>query len=268
MAATGSGIYDSEQAEKIAAPFVPREFPFVPSKAAHDFVRRQSGAENNSFQVDKVVSITTGIAELEKQSLLERVELEALERLKALQEEAYKQGYDLGRDEGSESAYKKTFQDVQDRMQSLEKVLSELEELRTELVRQHEIGLVQLVFSIAKKIAMTEIETKPEMIIKAIQAAAHSAQDDESVTVRLNPVDLEYVEKTRAQLGKEFQLIKRARLEASPEISTGGCVVVTNFGQVDATVEKRVGMVWQTLQEQLPKAAEVLGGDTRSGSGD
>lgn len=252
-------ILTKDEAESRALEYKPREFPFRPSEAAVEFVRLQTENENAEFQIDHVVSITSGIAELEKHSLSERVETEALERLKTLQEEAYKQGFDLGRDEGQESAYREKNDELAEKLSKLDRIIRSLEGLKTDLVKQNEASLVTLSFEMAKRMALAEISINRETILRALEQAAQGAQDEESMTIRMAESDLTFIEESKARLGKEFEFIKKARLEPAVGMQPGGCVIMTNYGQVDATIEMRLGKLWSSISEILPKRSDVNG---------
>ncbi len=258
MANLGSRILQKSEADTIAVQYSPREFPASPSEAALHFVRLRTEHENPDFRLDRVVAITSGVEELEKISLSERVEGEALERLKQLQEEAYTQGYDLGRDEGQESAYRELSSAISERIQKLDKTVAKLESLHTDLVRHNEATLIGLVFQLAKKIAMSEVKERPDLILEVLKQAASDAQDEQSLMIRLSPEDLNFIESMKDKLSKEFEFMKKAKFEPSENVQPGGCVIVTNFGQVDASIEKRLDKVWTTLNEIRPKIEETL----------
>ena len=209
--------------------------------------------------------MTTGISEMEKVTLSERVEAEALERLKSMQEEAYRQGYDLGRDEGQEAAYVERTEDLQARLSRVDEVVGSLEVLKHELVKQNEASFIKLIYQIASKIAMTEIKQNQELILSVLHQAVGGAVDEETLTIRLAQSDLDFIEQTKHNLGAEFSFLKRAKLEAQSEIQAGGCVVVTNFGQIDATIEKRLDKVWTSLEEKIPQASAVIIDAAREG---
>lgn len=251
-------ILEKDEADRRAMVYSPREFPAQVSQAAVEFVKFQTEQENPDFKIDRVVSVTTGIAELEKLALSERVETEALERLKGLQEEAYKQGYDLGRDEGQETAYREKSEEMQMQISRLDAIVHQLETLKMDLVKQNEASLVQLTFELAKKMALTEISIKPDIILNVLSQAAGAAQAEESMTIRLSDEDVASIESNKARLGKEFEFIKKARLEGSPEIQKGGCVIVTNYGQVDSTIEMRLKKIWESLSEMLSKRLDTI----------
>lgn len=261
-------ILSKEDANTRVVEFSPQEFPQRMSQAAVEFVRFQNTLENPDFKIDRVVSITTGIHDLEKVSLSERVEIEALERLKQLQEEAYQQGYDLGRDEGQESAYFETKEMLTQRLSKIDEMIVSLESLKTNLCRQNEAALVTLTYQIASKIVMDEIKQRPELILPVILQASTEAQNEENITIQMSSVDLEFIESVRDRLGQEFAFLKKSKLEAHSNIQPGGCVVVTNFGQVDATVGKRLDRVWAAVQQKLPKTNDVVTADRNDGKPD
>ncbi len=250
-------VLSEDEAQKIAVAYSPRKFPQTVSPAASGFVAFQAAQEAEgfqpSFQIDRIVAQQTGIAEIERASIEERVEKEALSRLKELQEQAYKQAYALGLEEGREKAYQETSETLSQRLSALEGLISSVENLKPELISFNEAHIVRLAYTMAKKIAMTEIAEKPELILEVVRQAIQGAQSDETVTVRVSAIDLEFIEQMREKLGKEFELVKRAKFEASDSITPGGCVVETNYGDVDATVEQRVGKLWNSLKEKLPK---------------
>ncbi len=252
-------ILTKDEAETRALEYKPRDFPFRPSAAAVEFVRIQTEQENPEFQVDHVVSVTSGIAELEKHSLSERVETEALEKLKTLQEEAYRQGYDLGRDEGQESAYREKNEELAEKLSKLDRIIHGLETLKADLVKQNEGSLVTLSFEMAKRMALAEISMNRETILRVLEQAAQSAQDEESMTIRMAESDFAFIEESKARLGKEFEFIRKARLESAAGMQPGGCVIMTNYGQVDATIEMRLGKLWSSISEILPKRSDVNG---------
>lgn len=251
-------ILSKEDAENRVMEYAPREFPARYSEAAVEFVKFQSELENPEFKIDRVVSITTGIAEMEKVTLSERVEAEALERLKGMQEEAYKQGYDLGRDEGQEVAYREKIEDLSARLSNVDAVVGTLEDLKFEMIKQNEISFVKLIYQIASKIAMAEIQQKPELVLSVLQQAVAGSIDEEQITIRLAQSDLDFIEQTKSNLTQDFQFIKRAKLEASAEIEPGGCLILTNFGQVDATLKKRFEKVWSEIEEKIPEPSIAI----------
>jgi flagellar assembly protein FliH len=99
----------------------------------------------------------------------------------------------------------------------------------------------------------------PEIIISVLSQAVDGAQGDERITARVNKTDLEFINTTLSKLGKDMEFLKRIKFEESDAIQAGGCVMETNFGSVDATVEQRIKKIWDAISEKLPKVNNVVG---------
>ena len=261
--ATAKSVLPKEEADKVVVAYNPRKFPQTVSKVANDFIAFNGGAgatSSSSFKIDSIVAEQTGIAELERISIEERVESQALERIKDLQEQAYREAYALGLDEGREKAFETKSNEFSEKIQHFETLIASIERLKADLIASNETQLLRLVVYLARRLAMAEIKERPELILEVIQHAVASAQSDESITVRLSPSDFAFIEETREKLGKEFDTLKSAKFEASEDVTNGGCIVETNYGDVDATMEQRFEKLWQALSEKLPQVKNVVGG--------
>ncbi|MEK7355206.1 MAG: FliH/SctL family protein [Bdellovibrionota bacterium] len=256
-------VLTKEEAEKLVVNYTPRKFPAVVSKTASAFVAFQSRHSDDpavaSFRLDKIVAQQTGVAELERLSIEEKVEREALSRLKDLQENAYQQAYQLGLEEGREKAYVESVEHIKNSIGSLQTLLGSIENLKADLVTYNETHIVRLCFYMAKRIAMDEVADRRELILNVVSQAIQNAQSEEELTIRVSPADLQFIEQMKEKLTKEFEPLKRAKLEASDEIRDGGCVVETNYGNVDATVEQRIEKLWDAIAGKLPKVKDETG---------
>ena len=267
-------VFEKEEADRLAIVYQPRKFPAVVSGTAHDFVaysaKRLEGGGSYSFRVDPLVAQQTGIAELERQSIEEKVEREALSRLKELQELAYQEAYQLGLDEGRERAFKERSSELTEKLQHLHELLQSLERLKVDLIACNEAQIVRLTYYMAKRLVYDEISARPEVVIEVVRQALMAAQSDENVTVRVSPSDLAFIDDIKEKLDKEFDNVKRLKFEASDDVSSGGCVVETNYGDVNATLEQRIDRLWAQLSEKLPKTVNVMSTspDDNSGEGE
>lgn len=254
MADIAGRVLREDEAKELAVQYSPPEFPKRPSPAALEFVKIQVEHENPKFRINRVVASASGIETYENQSLSDRVETEALERLKQMQEEAYAQAYDLGREEGVERAYSEFSAAIIEKVKKLDETIVALEGLRIGLVKRNEAALIELVYQIAKKIILDEIERKPEVVAQVINLAVAESGAEQDITIQLAPTDLKFIEDAKDRYKEEWSLPKNTKFEAVEKILPGGCVVATNYGIIDASVEKRLERIWSTLNELRPKS--------------
>ena len=256
----GKTVLTKEEAERVAIAYNPRKFPATISPTAVEFHAFNSGLETSGFRIDKIVAQQTGVAELERLSIEEKVEREALVRLKELQEQAYQQAYQLGLDEGREKAFEERRAELDEKLQHMENLLSTIERLKEDLVASNEAQILRLVYALAKKVVLDEVAQRPELVLQVMKEAVESAQEEDNVVVRVSPSDHQFFEGIREKLGKDFDSVKRAKLEASEEIASGGCIVETEYGSVSATLDQRLEKLWTAIAEKLPKIKNIVGG--------
>jgi len=238
-------------AKAVVLEYVPKKFELGASKQALDYLdQKKRGAD---FRMNETLRIQTGVDEIEKATEVEKVEARALDLMKEVQESAYKEAYDLGLNEGHKEAFTKYSREIEEKLAALETLLKSMEEAKKELINYNEAHFVQLTFQIATKIAGAEVEKNDQNLIEILRGAVSLAQDEENVTVRVAAEQHEFVEAIKKQSGRQFEFLKKIKFEPSSEISKGGCVVETNYGEVDARLEQRVQSLWNTLAENIPK---------------
>lgn len=254
-----SSVLDKNDADKVAVSYTPRKFPVVISPVAKEFVSHQAESGKSRFRIDPLNAAQTGVAELERMSIEQQVEQLALEKMKSVQEEAYREAYQLGLDEGRDRAFAEHKADLEEKLASFDRVLTALSTLKNDLVTANEAHLMKLLMHMASRIAMDEVRSRPELILSVLRQAVESARSEEEVVARVSKQDLEFIEKAKERLGREMEFTKRVKLEESEGVSPGGCIVETNYGSVDASIEKRVARLWEIMAEKMPKVSDTVG---------
>lgn len=97
-----------------------------------------------------------------------------------------------------------------------------------------------------------------EAMIEILRDAVGLAQDEENVTVHVSRSQFDFMEQLKNETGREFEFIKKIRFEHSDEVSDGGCIVETNYGEVDARIEQRIDQLWKVLSENIPKVKDKV----------
>ncbi|MEK2646815.1 FliH/SctL family protein [Bdellovibrio sp. BCCA] len=251
-------VLPKEVAEKTVLDFVPVRFDLgTPEQALNYLAEKSKGSD---FRMNDAVRVQTGIDEVEKVSEEEKVEAAALEKLKEIQEGAYKEAYNLGLEEGRREAFEAVSAEIAERMQTLDTLLNTIKDMKTEMASFNEAHLVQLAFRMAARLAKAELKGNNEAMVQILRDAVSLSQDEENITVHVSQSQFEFLEELKKETGREFEFAKRIRFEPNQEISDGGCIVETNYGEVDARIEQRIEQLWTTLAENMPKVKNRIAG--------
>ena len=248
-----SKVLKEDQAALQVFDYNPQKFPVEVPEQANSFVRTSvDEVPKGGFRLNELISQQIGVSESEKKLLEERVEELAVQRLKDIQENAYKEAYDLGIEEGRENAFNSLKAELEEKMTQLDTLLASISTLKKDLVTFNETHIVQLLAHLAGKIAMREAEVQKDAIMPVLIQATEGAQATENVTVRISKPDMEFISSLREDLKKQINGFENLKFEVDEQISSGGCIVETNYGVVDATIEQRVEKVWAIFSEKSP----------------
>lgn len=251
-----TAIVRAGDAQQIILNYEAKEIAQIVASTAIDFVEADRGFSSD-FKVSDIVAQQTGIQKLRKDSMEQQVEVQALERMREVQEKAYKEAYELGKAEGNERAFEEMKMSLQQQIENLGNLLKSIEKMKLELLQQNEASLVRLVFEIAKRVTLTNIQGQEETVLNLLRQLVPSLQTDEQMTVSVSPRDLAIIEKNKGKLGREFEFLEHLKLESAETMTDGGCVIETNYGTIDATIEQRILKVWETLESKVPRQHKV-----------
>src|SRR5690606_8461506 len=106
---------------------------------------------------------------------------------------------------------------------------------------------------IASRIAMKEIAIDKEAIRTVLNQLLEEGQTTDEVIIRLSNEDFSFIEQLRETLRRPTDPLKRVRLEATDDVTSGGCLMETRFGTIDATVEERVSRVTESVYSKMPR---------------
>ena len=232
--------------------YTPPKFDIGVPEPAKDYIEIKRTTPT-SFKMAEQIKIQTGVDHIEAVQLEDQVEARTIEKLKDVQEAAYKEAYNLGLTEGKKEAFDKASLEIDARLIEFDRVLKAIAQLKTELTQQNEAHLVKLAFHIAKRLAYHTIDLNQEVIIDVIRTSIEQAQIEEEVTVQVSPAQFDFLDKLKLETGRDFEFLKRVKLIPVAEIKSGGCIIETNYGQIDARFDERVEKLWSQFSENLPK---------------
>jgi flagellar assembly protein FliH len=192
----------------------------------------------------KLPEVGSGTANAARQAAKEPTQKD----IEARRQQGYDEGFARGKQEGVVAGQKKLNQEAQKLVQIAEQLSRPLAELDDDVVDE----LVTLAMTIAKHMVRREIKTNPGEIVAVVrEAAALLPSTSRTIKIFLHPED--------AALLKESLSISEQgvwELVDDPALTRGGCRLVTESAQLDASIETRLAAV----------VAELMGGERKEDS--
>jgi flagellar assembly protein FliH len=181
-----------------------------------------------------------------EQSIRKRAEeilKEAESKTAFLEREAYEKGFAQGEKDGRELGQKKIVKSIE----NIENLFMEFGNLKTEILKQFEKEVLDLVFSIAEKIIHKKIDEDDKIIKKAVIEAMHAVTEKSQIVIKVNPDDFDTIENMKPDFFKTFKDLKSIVVNPDLSVSRGGCLLETPYGDIDASVEARLDKIHQSL---------------------
>jgi flagellar assembly protein FliH len=161
----------------------------------------------------------------------------------AIKQRAHEEGLQQGRAAGEEQGAAA----VQSASAALSQVLLQVCEQREQMVDALCRDAVDLALELAAKIVHGALDVQPQRVIDVVRDALRPIADRRSITVLVDPDDLEIVTSTIEELRAQAGGIELCEVQADRRVGRGGAIVRTSEGEVDGCV-----------QAQLQKAREIV----------
>ncbi|MFO7716060.1 FliH/SctL family protein [Desulfosarcina sp.] len=170
------------------------------------------------------------------------------DQTRALVDEAFKKGMDQGRAEAIAAQQKK----VDQAAVALKAAVEQMIRIRQRDLDRMETETVRLAVAIARKVIGHETE-HGSIIGHVVKAAMKKVTDPRHLTLRLNPKDIDTVNGIQRECLPPDGFGPGFRIQADETIQQGGCIVETKLGDVDARIDRQIGIIAELLTDQLPK---------------
>lgn len=136
----------------------------------------------------------------------------------------------------------------------LENILAAREK-RLQALIEIEQEVLRLAVKIAEKIIGREIETDETTRGEIVLTALRQARQQEMLTVRVNAADLPLIEKMRERLDA-FGRSRYLDFVADQAVGTGGCLIESQSGTIDARLETQLRVLENALLARVVSEAE------------
>jgi type III secretion protein L len=125
------------------------------------------------------------------------------------------------------------------------KMDQELKKLRHELQRM----VLPIALKAAKKIVGKELSIFPETIVDIVLQALTPISQSHKVIIFVNKQDKELLESHKPQLLEMLKQVETLSIQEKSGISPGGCIIQTEAGLINATIENQ----WAALEKAFEK---------------
>jgi len=168
----------------------------------------------------------------------------AEQRLAAIESQAYEEGYTQGRDQGLTLENGKT----EPFLAIMRQARSALADHRRMIQKASRRDAVEIAVAMAECLVKHEIRNHPQSAEKILRNALTVVAGQENVKVRVHPHDENLMRAILDDESAEGQVPDHAEIIADRHLQRGGCLIETEFGVVDARIDKQLAVISNDLR--------------------
>lgn len=168
--------------------------------------------------------------EKEAEDLRQKIEEEALVIKEKAQEEGFQEG-----------------------LQKLNQQLVHLEKLSRTTSEEMKKQILPILLSSLKKVIGEELLLKPDRITDIVIQALKSVIQHHHITIYVNKDDLKTLETKKKKLKSMLQQVEVFSLQERADIETGGCIIETEAGIINAQLDNQIRALEAALKTLMGK---------------
>lgn len=186
------------------------------------------------------------IAEAEQK--VKEIEMQAQARINEITNEAYKKGFEQGREEG----FKAEKAEMERLILRLHTIIERTMDKREEILNNTETQIVELVLLISRKVVKTISENQKSVIISNIAQALRKLKTRSDIIIRVNLADLELASNHLKEFTEMIENAKNISIVEDTTVDKGGCIIETDFGEIDARIQSQLNALEEKILDIAP----------------
>lgn len=193
-------------------------------------------------------------AATESKELIEQTKIDSKEMLEETEKKKStieKESYDKGYIEGLEKAFVDGKEELNAMLSRLERILGETINKRNEIIESSEKQLINIATIIAKKVVKGITQRDQSIVLRNVNEALTKVKGRGRVTIRVNLSDLPITTRHKNEFHQMLKM-ENVNILEDPTIEKGGCIIETDFGDVDARIESQLDEIETAVKNIQP----------------
>lgn len=173
---------------------------------------------------------------------------EARHQVSQIEEEARQKGEEAGREEGFQEGHK----EAERLIERLHVIIDKAIEKREDMINEAETQMIDLVLLISRKVIKVISENQKNVVVNNIVQALRKLKSRGDVAVRVNLADLDLATDHTRDFMKMVENVKSITILEDTSVDPGGCIIETDFGQIDARITSQLKEIEEKIMELVP----------------
>ena len=163
-----------------------------------------------------------------------------------------KEAEEKGRLAGREEGYAEGKDEVQRLIERTRTVLERAQEKRTEILAETEQEIIDLVLMISRKVIKIISENQRNVVISNVVQALRKVKGRGNIIIKVNMADVKMTTEHVKDFIKLLEGVKSLQVVEDSTVDPGGCIIETDFGEIDARISSQLAELENKILEISP----------------
>jgi len=199
-------------------------------------------------------------AETEAKKIIDEANAKAAEMEKEMKQTLdaeRKEALDNGHEEGHKAGFAEGKAEVDRLIERTQVMLERAQDKRGEILAETEKEIIDLVLLIARKIIKVISENQRNVIISNVVQALRKVKAKGDVIIRVNMSDLQLATERKQDFIKLMESAKSVQIIEDTTVDSGGCIIETDFGEIDARIASQLAELENKILEVSPIKSRI-----------
>jgi flagellar assembly protein FliH len=184
----------------------------------------------------------------ETQQLVEKLQTDTRQTLDEEKNAALTQA----REDGIKEGYAEGKAEVDRLIERTHVVLERAQDKRGEILVQTEEEIINLVLLMVRKIVKVISENQRDVVVSNVVQALRKVKDRGNIIIRVNLADLKLTTEHTKEFIQMLEGVKSVQVVEDSSVDSGGCVIETDFGEIDARISSQLAELEAKILEVSP----------------
>jgi len=215
---------------------------------------QQTAEEEKHLGADEAAAVKAAAQEeaetivADARAKAEELETQTRSALEDEKKEALEQGREAGRLEG----YADGKVEVQRLIERTQTVLERAQDKRGEILAETEQEVINLVLLMTRKVVKAIADSQREVIISNVEQALKKVRDRGNIIIHVNLADLKMTTEHTKEFIQMLEGVKSIQVAEDSSVDAGGCIIETDFGEIDARIASQLAEMESKILELSP----------------
>jgi flagellar assembly protein FliH len=236
-----------------------------------DAERIMKDAENAAFKEVKRKTDEAQSLKRKAQDEADKIIAEAREKAAQIEQEARtafeaerKDAEDEGRIAGREAGFAEGKAEVERLVERAQTILQRAQDKRVEILEETEQEIINLVLLISRKVIKAISESQRSVVMSNVVQSLRKVKGKGNIIIRVNLVDLKLTTEHTKDFINLVEGAKSIQVVEDTSVDEGGCIIETDFGEIDARIASQLAELESKILEISPIKSSAKSGSAES----